>query len=76
MIVLVYGPNVRFNLDKEGDKMLRLYFDRKLLALLRKEEAMKTENTKTMPAAQSAVRVFKKSASEDLKAGLKRLRAS
>ncbi len=56
--------------------MLRLYFDRKLLALLRKEEAMKTENTKTMPAAQSAVRVFKKSASEDLKAGLKRLRAS
>jgi len=53
--------------------MLRLYFDRKLLAVLRKEEALKTQNTKTIPAAQSAVRVFK---NEDLRAGLRRLRAS
>jgi len=56
--------------------MLRLYFDRKLLAQLRKEEAMKTELIKTMPAAQSSVKAFKNSLSEDLKAGLKKLRAS
>ena len=56
--------------------MLRLYFDRKLLAVLRKEEALKTQNTKTIPAEQSAVRVFKNSQNEDLRAGLRRLRAS
>jgi hypothetical protein len=56
--------------------MLRLYFDRKLLAQLRKEEAMKTEHAKTIPAGQSSINLFKNSLREDQKAELKRLRAS